>query len=297
MHMSDALISPAVGTVFLAISGGLIAWSARKIKEDTETFKTPLMAVTCAFIFAAQMINFTIPGTGSSGHIGGGLLLAILLGPYRAFLGLASILVLQCLFFADGGLMALGCNIFNIAFFPAFVAYPLIFKPLAGNMKSKSRLFSASLLGALIGLLLGSFSVVIETVVSGITDLPFRSFLFFMMPIHLLIGLMEGLVVYGILSFVIRFQPSILSDNKEQPERKTLAIIMIIALILSGILSWFISTNPDGLEWSVQKVTGKAPVATQATYSFKILGSIIVIIFMSCLGFLLRRTNHTHGHQ
>ena len=77
------------------------------------------MGVLGAFIFAAQMINFTIPATGSSGHLGGGLILTILLGPYAAFLTIASVLMVQALFFADGGLLALGCNIFNLGFFPA----------------------------------------------------------------------------------------------------------------------------------------------------------------------------------
>jgi cobalt/nickel transport system permease protein len=73
------------------------------------------------------MINFTIPGTGSSGHLGGGMILAILLGPYAGFLTMASLLVVQSLFFADDGLMALGRNIFNLGFFPCFIAYPFIF--------------------------------------------------------------------------------------------------------------------------------------------------------------------------
>ena len=92
----------------------------------------PLMGVLGAFIFAAQMLNFTIPATGSSGHLGGGMILAILLGPYAAFLVMASVLTVQALFFADGGLLALGCNIFNLGFFPCFIAYPFIYKKIVG---------------------------------------------------------------------------------------------------------------------------------------------------------------------
>ena len=91
------------------------------------------MGVAGAFVFAAQMLNFAIPGTGSSGHLGGALLLAILLGPEAAFLVMASILAVQALFFADGGLLALGCNIFNLGFFPAFVAYPLVYRRIVGD--------------------------------------------------------------------------------------------------------------------------------------------------------------------
>ena len=116
MHMADALISPAVGGAMWAVSAAAVAWCSKKVKEDLDERKVPLMGVLGAFVFAAMMINFTIPGTGSSGHLGGGLLLAVLLGPHAAFLVIASILVVQALFFADGGLLALGCNIFNLGF-------------------------------------------------------------------------------------------------------------------------------------------------------------------------------------
>ncbi len=108
----------------------------------------PLMGVAGAFVFAAQMLNFAIPGTGSSGHLGGALMLAILLGPEAAFLVMASILAVQALFFADGGLLALGANIFNLGFFPAFVAYPLIYRKIVGDgpeLRTR-RVFAGSLL-------------------------------------------------------------------------------------------------------------------------------------------------------
>jgi cobalt/nickel transport system permease protein len=105
MHMADALISPAVGGTLWAATAGLIGYSSRKVQQDIDDRRIPLMGVLGAFIFAAQMINFTIPGTGSSGHLGGGMILAILLGPAAAFLTLASVLTVQALFFADGGLL------------------------------------------------------------------------------------------------------------------------------------------------------------------------------------------------
>ena len=115
MHMSDALLSPTVGLTMCAVSAGALAVSAARVQRSQLTRqKLPMMAVGGAFVFAAQMINFTIPGTGSSGHIGGGILLATLLGGGPALLALAAVLVVQCLFFADGGLLALGCNIFNM---------------------------------------------------------------------------------------------------------------------------------------------------------------------------------------
>jgi len=114
--MADALISPAVGGTMWAVTAGAALYSAHKLQKEQDDKKVPLMGVMGAFIFAAQMINFSIPGTGSSGHLGGGLLLAIMLGPYAGFITMASILTIQALFFADGGLLALGCNVFNTNF-------------------------------------------------------------------------------------------------------------------------------------------------------------------------------------
>src|SRR5512144_1420723 len=133
MHMADALISPAVGGTMWAAAAGLTVYSARKLKEGLDDSKVPLMGVLGAFVFAAQMINFTIPGTGSSGHLSGGLLLAILLGPPAALITIASILMVQALFFADGGVLALGCNIVNMGLFPCFIVYTLLYRPLVGR--------------------------------------------------------------------------------------------------------------------------------------------------------------------
>ena len=115
MHMADALVSPAIGGIMLAASAGAIAYSAYKCKDDLDEKKIPLMGVMGAVIFAGQMINFTIPGTGSSGHIGGGILLAALLGPFPAFLAITAVLLIQSLFFADGGLLALGITTIAVA--------------------------------------------------------------------------------------------------------------------------------------------------------------------------------------
>ncbi len=263
MHMSDALLSPVVGGAFWVASGALIAVSAKKITDENDHRKTPLMGVLGAFVFAAQMINFTIPGTGSSGHLGGGLLLAVMLGPWRAFITLASVLIIQCLFFADGGLLALGCNIFNLAFFPAFVAFPFIYSKIAGNSTNPGTIGRASISAATAGLLMGAFSVVIQTVLSGITELPFTTFTLFMLPVHLAIGIVEGLVTWGVLAFVARTEPALLpASGSPGPKQGTvLASLAIAALLTGGLLSWFASSDPDGLEWSMAKTTGSEEFA------------------------------------
>ena len=210
MHMADALISPAVGGTLWAVSGGLIAFCARKVKQDLRDNLVPMMGVLGAFIFAAQMINFSIPGTGSSGHLGGGLILAVLLGPYAAFLVIASVLTVQAFFFMDGGLLALGCNIFNLGFFPAFVAYPLIYRAIAGAKHGTSRAWMAAIVAAVAGLQMGALSVVLETRASGIAELPFVTFILMMLPIHLAIGIVEGLATIAVIAVVARARPEAL---------------------------------------------------------------------------------------
>jgi cobalamin biosynthesis protein CbiM len=207
MHMADALVSPAVGGSMWVVSGGLLAWCARKVRLDTRDNLVPLMGVLGAFVFTAQMINFAIPGTGSSGHLGGGLILAALLGPHAAFLTLASILTVQAFFFGDGGLLALGCNMFNMGFYATFIAYPFIYRAIVKDGYLSGRAIGAAVLASSAGLLLGAFSVVLETRASGISALPFGAFTLLMLPVHLAIGIVEGVITAAVVAFVARARP------------------------------------------------------------------------------------------
>lgn len=262
MHMADALISPAVGGTMWAATAGTMAFSVKRIKNDLDGKKIPLMGVMAAFVFAAQMINFAIPGTGSSGHLGGGLLLCATLGPYAGFLSMASILLIQALVFADGGLLAYGCNVFNLGFFTCFIAYPFIYRAIARRGSSTLRKAIAAMAASVAGLQMGAFGVVLETLLSGKTALPFGAFLLLMQPIHLAIGAVEGLVTAAVVAFVDKASPAILerADSPEglgeAPVRRIVAALGIAFLVVGGTLSWFASSKPDGLEWSMAKVSG-----------------------------------------
>lgn len=257
MHMADALVSPATGLAMWGASAALIAYGSHKVSKEVDDARVPLMGVTAAFVFATQMINFAIPGTGSSGHLGGGLLLAALLGPHAGFLTMASVLTVQALLFADGGLLALGCNIFNLGFFPCFVAYPLIFRPLLGAHSGHGRLVTASLAAAVTGLLLGALAVVGQTVASGITELPFIKFTVVMLPIHLAIGLVEGGATAAVLLFIRQARPDIAgrSTANNISYRKVVVGLLATALLTGGVASWFASSDPDGLEWAIEHVS------------------------------------------
>lgn len=300
MHMADALVSPLVGAAFWAVSGTLIGYSAKKIAEENDPVKTPLMGVLGAFVFAAHMVNFSIPGTGSSGHIGGGLLLSILLGPYRAFIALASVLIIQCLFFADGGLLALGCNMFNLAFFPAFIAYPFIYRIISGNTVSPGRIATGSIIAAVAGLLMGSLSVIIQTVLSGITELPFGTFLIFMLPIHAAIGVVEGLATWGVLSFVMKTDPGLLIMQQASPRPRFIVALFTMALLVGGgVGSWVRSSSPDGLEWSLAKVRGDKTSLSVASVDAGssvsgIVGTLSVLVVAGSTGLVLGRKRPQH---
>lgn len=263
MHMADALVSPAVAGTMYAMSAAAAAYAVKKIRLDDLEQKVPMMGVMGAFVFAGQMINFTIPGTGSSGHLCGGMLLSAVMGPYAGFLTMIAILAIQCLLFADGGLLALGCNVWNMAFYGCFVGGAIIWRVMTGKRMTKGRIAAASVLGCVLSLQLGAFSVTIETLISGITELSFPVFLGMMQPIHLAIGLVEGLITAAVLVFVYEARPEILYGYRREmgakgrmSRKRTAIVLAVLALVIGGVVSLFASASPDGLEWSMEKVAG-----------------------------------------
>ncbi|MDN5299208.1 MAG: cobalt/nickel transport system permease protein [Clostridiales bacterium] len=259
MHISDALISPAVGAAFWGISLATAAYAVKKVDLQTNSEKLPLAGVMGAFTFAAQMINFTIPGTGASGHLGGGLLLAILLGPHLGFLTMMSLLLIQALFFGDGGLIAYGANVFNMGILTCYMIYPLVYKVLKNRMGKLAIVFSA-----VVGLGIGAFAVAVETSLSGVIALPFTLFAGVMVPIHLVIGLVEGGITLAVVNYLRRFIPEKLAQMETDAEtafspRKAMVSIGGLAAAIAGLLAYYASANPDGLEWSVLKVAKTIP--------------------------------------
>ncbi|AGX88563.1 energy-coupling factor ABC transporter permease [Candidatus Symbiobacter mobilis] len=269
MHMADSLLCPAVGAAFWAASTAATVWAVRFVRSGKglgqdmsrpgmDAHARPLLwiGVLAAFVFAAQMFNFTIPGTGSSGHVVGGVFLASLLGPHVAFLVLAGVLAVQAFLFADGGVLALGANIFNMAVLPCLVAYPL-FERLVFLRTGRWGLAGLALLASVVGLQLGALGVVLQTQASGIASLPFSAFLGAMLPIHLAIGGVEGLLTAALVAYLWGARPALLyavpaGSIATLPFPRQWVIGLGTAACLSaGVLSWFASSLPDGLEWSI----------------------------------------------
>ena len=263
MHMADALVAPAVAGTMYVLSTGAAAVSVKKVREENDPKKIPVMGVMGAFVFATQMLNFTIPGTGSSGHLCGGMMLSAMLGPFAGFLTMIGVLLVQCLLFADGGLLALGCNVWNMAFYGCFVGALLIWRPIMKKGATRAKIIAASILGCVLTLQLGAFSVSIETLLSGVTELPFGVFVGTMQPIHLAIGFVEGLITSAVLIFVNEARPELLWGVGEASAKegklslkKTIIALAAAALVCGGVVSLFASAFPDGLEWSMEQVAG-----------------------------------------
>ena len=268
MHMADALVSATVAGIMYGATATVTGYSIKKVREENDPRKIPVMGVMGAFVFAAQMINFTVPGTGSSGHLCGGLLLSAILGPFAGFLTMIGVLAIQALIFADGGILALGCNIWNIAFYGCFIGALLIWKPIMKRKATKGKIIIASIFGSIITLQIGAFSVGIETFASGISALPFLTFISVMQPIHLAIGIIEGLITSAVLCFIYEVRPELLygiredlNENKRRFSfRKVIIIFSLLTILIAGGLSLFASEYPDGLEWSIKKITNSTEI-------------------------------------
>ena len=252
MHIASTLISAAVGGAFGTGSGGAVVASGAKLHKEKSP-KPLLMGAAGAAVFAAQMMNFTIAGTGSSGHIGGGFLLAAVLGPVPAYLVMSTILTVQCLLFGDGGLLALGCNLFNMGIVPCFLIYPLLKKLLCTKLR-----IPAAALGGALSMLLGALCVVGETALSGANGMDMTAFAVNMLGIHAAIGVGEGLITAGLLAAF--------DKASAHSEQTALAGTLGLAAVTSGLLSAFASANPDGLEWSIMQVAGAGFGHTSAAH-------------------------------
>ncbi|MCK4602208.1 MAG: energy-coupling factor ABC transporter permease, partial [Phycisphaerae bacterium] len=193
---------------------------------------------------------------GTSGHLGGGVLLAVLLGPAAGIITIASILIVQCLIFQDGGLLALGCNIINMGVVPCILGWWL-YRTVSGRGDAVPawRQYLAAWAACLFGVTIGAALVPIEAAFAGRFTIPVTQFLAVMVAVHLIIGAIEGLITFAVLAYLRQVRPACLglgaAVGKVGLSRKAVAFSLVItALLLAGVVSSFASSYPDGLEWS-----------------------------------------------
>ena len=254
MHMANELLSVPVATGTFAIAAGGLGIICRKAREVVTSDKIALMGIMGAFVFAAQMINFQLPAMpGTSGHLIGAVLLAIILGPHAGTIVISSVVIIQCLIFQDGGLLALGCNIINMGIVPSYLGY-FLYKSFTTGSFSSARTYIGAMLGCVVAIEAGAVLVPIEAALSGVLAVPFTTFLITMLGVHLLVGLVEGLVTIAVLGYIQQVRPDIVADNLQGKVRLSknavLITLTVFAVITAGGLSLFACGFPDGLEWS-----------------------------------------------
>lgn len=203
MHIPDGVLKPGIIAALGAVSVGTLALAAKKVREEMGEERVPLLGVTAAFVFAAQMLNFPV-AVGTSGHLIGGVLAALLLGPWAGFLVISSVLILQAFLFQDGGVLALSANIFNMAFLGSFGSY-YVYQFLKRVLKNSS---VAVFLTSWLSVVVASLACAIELYLSGLAGL--FPLLVSMGSIHALIGVGEGLITSAIIGFLRATRPDLL---------------------------------------------------------------------------------------
>jgi len=207
MHIASGMLSPPVWGTMAVVSGAALAGALVAARKQADERRVPLMGVMGAFIFAAQMVNFSVPLVpGTSGHLGGGFLLGILLGPWLGMIAMASILVVQALVFQDGGVEALGANVFAMGVLPCLLG-ALVRGVWHGPRRRLA--YAMTLAGGIVAVVAGSALVIVwldcsHRIPAGVT---FTQALSLMTVIHLAIGVVEGVVSVAVVRFVLASRP------------------------------------------------------------------------------------------
>lgn len=242
MHIPDGFLSLIVSIICWVASASIIGLAISKTNKALGEKQIPLMGVMAAFIFAAQMINFPVAG-GTSGHLLGGAMAAIVLGPWAGMLVMTSVIAVQALLFQDGGLVVMGANILNMGLLTCAVGYGLY---RSAATKSDSVKLGVAGLAAWLSVMTGALVTSLELWLSGTSDL--QVVIPAMLGVHAVIGLGEALITISALAFILRTRPDLLGEGSESAKASrgwilTGALISLAVVLVSPLAS----TNPDGL--------------------------------------------------
>lgn len=246
MHIPDGFLSILVSVILWILSVIAVGYALRRVGQDLGERQVPLMGVLAAAIFAGQMLNFTVAG-GTSGHLMGAAIATILLGPWAAIIVMTTVVSIQALIFQDGGLLALGANIFNMGVIGVTVSYftYTTFKKLLGE--KKWALFVNGFVSAWLSIFIASLAAALELAASGTS--PANISVPAMGGIHALIGIGEGLITIGALAFLYTARRDLVQNSQPAPAGKVVWIAGLGIAVLLAVFSPFASTHPDGLEW------------------------------------------------
>ncbi len=243
MHIPDNFLSLIVSIICWVISAAIIGLAISKTNKALGEKQIPLMGIMAAFIFAAQMINFPVAG-GTSGHLLGGAMAAIVLGPWAGMLVMTAVIAVQGLLFQDGGLVVMGANILNMGLVTAAVGYGLY-----RSVSTQSNTVKLGVIGvaAWLSVMAGALLTSIELWLSGTTQL--QLVIPAMLGVHAVIGLGEALITVSALAFILRTRPDLLGADSESAKASRgwvwVGGLITLAVVL---LSPFASADPDGLE-------------------------------------------------
>ena len=250
MHVPDGFINAQVSVATGVISLGTLWAYIRNAKNLVADKLIALTGMMSALIFVLQMINFPI-AAGTSGHLLGGALAVIVLGPSLGIICISIVVVIQSLLFADGGLSALGVNVLNMAIITSLTGWLTItfWKKLFGD--SQFTLISGSVIAGLLSVVFSSIAFVMEYAIGGTVSVPLGSVLIAMISTHLFIGLGEGVITALIISLLLRVRSDLVYANtkKDKPNNLSTSYGIFIVLILSlTLITPYASSSPDGLE-------------------------------------------------
>lgn len=220
MHIPDGFLSHGINAATFVVSAGACAYGVKRVNRNFGEREVPLMGVTAAFIFAAQMINFPVVG-GTSGHFLGAVFSSVLLGPWASLIIMTIVLVVQCLGFADGGLTAIGSNIFNMGVIGALGGYGIFSFIYTLLQKSRKGFFIALAISSWFSIVMGASAAAVELAISGTS--PLKIALPAMAGIHAIIGVGEAIITTAAISLILKTRPDLVSSyaKKGVPHEKT----------------------------------------------------------------------------
>lgn len=250
MHVPDGFINAQVSVATGVISLGTLWAYVRNAKNLVADKLIALTGMMSALIFVLQMINFPI-AAGTSGHLLGGALAVIVLGPSLGIICISIVVVIQSLLFADGGLSALGVNVLNMAIITSLTGWLTItfWKKLFGD--SQFTLISGSVIAGLLSVVFSSIAFVMEYAIGGTVSVPLGSVLIAMISTHLFIGLGEGVITALIISLLLRVRSDLVYANTKKNKSNNLSTsygIFIVLILSLTLITPYASSSPDGLE-------------------------------------------------
>lgn len=284
MHTPDGFLTNGICVATLLITIAMIAYSTMKARTWMTKQKAFLMAGLAASIFAFQMLNFSI-GNGTSGHLIGGAIAAILLGPEAAVLILTAVLLIQTLVFGDGGLFAIGANILLMGIVAGYTAH-FVYKPL----KNKSPILGG-MLASWTSVIVASFVAAVLLGMSG--TISFAQVIPAMLITHLFIGIGEGIITGGILFYVKKTRQDLLYKQNRRQLFRYVALSTIGALIIMSLALPFASESPDGLEKVAlslgffEKATSVYEFSPMPDYTLFGQGSYLFVLMSGIVGMVL----------